>query len=147
MECPSQMTTELDLDLADEATLVHETEAIMLDASSVLVDALSMGQALLRFLESLPEPIIPFALYAHALEADNQDAAYSVSLYALDLGFGWAPHFLLNRSLLPCRLWCVVGCLIGIRFPSADDFTRITECNVLHAVPVLRQDSSFPSRV
>jgi hypothetical protein len=41
-------------------------------------NAHSMAHALLRFLDSLPEPVIPYPLYPNACAAEDAEAAYSV---------------------------------------------------------------------
>jgi hypothetical protein len=70
----------------------------------------SMAYALLRFLEWLPEPMIPYAFYPDALTAENAAAAYSVYKSFSLLPVQWDLYTSVHgfRLSFLCLLWYVI---------------------------------------
>ena len=83
----SQAHTELklslsmrDLDLADDATLLHATDDGPRHSERSL--ALAVADCLIGLLHSLPEPVVPLSAYARAMEAETRDQVFAVRFKA-----------------------------------------------------------------
>ena len=79
----SQAHTELklslgmrDLDLADDATLLHATDDSPRHSERSL--ALAVADCLIGLLHALPEPVVPLSAYRRAIEAETRDQIYTV---------------------------------------------------------------------
>lgn len=86
-----------DLDLADDATLLDETDDSPRHSERSL--ALAVADCLLGLLHALPEPVVPFASYLRAIEAETRDRIYAVRRGMRSAGMPLIPP----RSSPRCR--------------------------------------------